>query len=94
MKRLGVTLVLVDEAPTEQQTAALEAQGIQILAISPAKSRDDCKRLYREVGSAMVGGNTGYTKGEKACDNVFYTLGRYYTVGTINRNAVYCLLSV
>ena len=74
MKRLGVTLVLVDEAPTEQQTAALEAQGIQILAISPAKSRDDCKRLYREVGSAMVGGNTGYTKGEKACDNVFYTL--------------------
>ena len=59
---------------TEQQTAALEAQGIQVLAISPAKSRDDCKRLYREVGSAMVGGNTGYTKGEKACDNVFYTL--------------------
>ena len=55
MKSLGVTLVLVDEAPT-------------------AKSRDDCKRLYREVGSAMVGGNTGYTKGEKACDNVFYTL--------------------
>ena len=74
MKNLGVTLVLVDAAPTEQQTAALEAQGIQVLAISPAKSRDDCKRLYREVGSAMVGGNTGYTKGEKACDNVFYTL--------------------
>ncbi|MFR1215208.1 MAG: peptidoglycan-binding protein [Acutalibacteraceae bacterium] len=73
MKSLGVTLV-VDEAPTEQQTAALQAQGIQVLAISPAKSRDDCKRLYREVGSAMVGGNTGYTKGEKACDNVFYTL--------------------
>ena len=50
MKNLGVTLVLVDAAPTEQQTAALEAQGIQVLAISPAKSRDDCnlsgKRLW------------------------------------------------
>ena len=31
MKNLGVTLVLVDAAPTEQQTAALEAQGIQVL---------------------------------------------------------------
>ena len=38
MKNLGVTLVLVDAAPTEQQTAALEAQGIQVLAISPAKA--------------------------------------------------------
>lgn len=74
MKNLGVTLVLVDEALTEQQTAALEEKGIQALAISPAKSRDDCKRLYREIGSAMIGGNTGYTKGERACDNVFYTL--------------------
>ena len=45
MKSLGVTLVLVDEAPTEQQTAALQAQGIQVLVISPAKSRDDCN-LY------------------------------------------------
>ncbi len=74
MKNLGVTLVLVDEAPTEQQTAALQEQGIQVLTISPATSRDDCKRLYREVGSAMAGGNTGYSKGERACDNVFYTL--------------------
>lgn len=74
MKELGVTLVLVDSAPTDQQKAALDKQGIQVLAIAPAKSRDDCKRLYREVGSAMKGGNTGYAKGEKSCDNVFYTL--------------------
>lgn len=74
MKTLGVTLVLMDSAPTEQQKAALDTQGIQVLAIAPAKSREDCKRLYREVGSAMKGGNTGYTKGEKSCDNVFYTL--------------------
>ena len=44
MKNLGVTLVLVDAAPTEQQTAALEAQGIQVLAISPAKSRLSCMK--------------------------------------------------
>ena len=94
MKSLGVTLVLVDEAPTEQQTAALEAQGIQVLAISPAKSRDDCKRLYREVGSAMVGGNTGYTKGEKACDNVFYTLDDITRLVPSTGTRVYCLLSV
>ncbi len=74
MRSLGVTLVLVDQAPSEQQAAALEEQGIQVLAIAPATGREDCKRLYREVGSAMAGGNTGYTKGERACDNVFYTL--------------------
>lgn len=74
MEKLGVTLVLVDEDPTQQQKDALAQKGIQVLAIAPAKNREDCKRLYREVGSAMGGGNTGYTKGEKSCDNVFYTL--------------------
>ncbi len=60
--------------PQSNRLRHYRRKGIQVLAISPAKSRDDCKRLYREVGSAMVGGNTGYTKGEKSCDNVFYTL--------------------
>jgi len=74
MKSLGITLVLVDFEPTIEQKTALEQQGIQVLAITPATSREDCKRLYRQVGSAIKGGKTGYTKGEKSCDNVFYTL--------------------
>ncbi len=92
MKKLGVTLVLVDQTPTQEQSDALQEQGIQVLAIAPAKSREDCKRLYREVGSAMQGGNTGYTKGEKVCENLFYTLDditRLLPVETTQSTACY-----
>lgn len=74
LKRLGVTVVLTDTAPTQAQQTTLQQQGISVIAIAPAKNREDCKRLYREVGSVMRGGNTGYTRAEKSCDNVFYTL--------------------
>ncbi len=74
LKKLGVTVVLADTIPTQAQQTALQQQGITAIAITPAKNREDCKRLYREVGSVMRGGNTGYTRAEKSCDNVFYTL--------------------
>lgn len=74
MKNLGVDTVLLDAAPTEEQAAALKEAGVTAIAVSPATSREDFIRLYREVGSVLRGGNTGYTRGEEVANNVLLTI--------------------
>lgn len=74
MKELGVTLVLTDEALSEEETTALNDQGITVLPLAPATTRSEFTKLYTEVGSALAGGSTGYEKAEKTATNIFTTL--------------------
>lgn len=74
MKELGVTLVLTDEAPSEETATALSDQGITVLPLAPATTRSEFTKLYTEVGSALAGGSTGYEKAEKTATNIFTTL--------------------
>lgn len=71
MKDAGADLVLTEVAPTEEQKAALDAAGIQVMTIERATSRADLDRLYGEVGSALRGGKTGYTRGVKVSQSIF-----------------------
>lgn len=74
MKSLGVTLVLTEEEPTDDQKAALQNNGITPLVLSTAASRKGLQRLYTEVASVMRGGNTGYLHGEEVAGNILTTL--------------------
>ena len=74
MKELGVTLVLTDEELSEEETAALNNQGITVLPLAAATTRSEFTKLYTEVGSALAGGSTGYEKAEKTATNIFTTL--------------------
>ncbi len=74
IKNTGSTLVLADESLSEEQKAALTGAGLTVLAISSAKDREDLQRLYSQVGAALMGGSTGYGKGEKVAENVLITL--------------------
>ena len=69
MKDAQVTLVLTDTAPSEAQAEALKNAGIQVIVIPAAKSREDLSRLYIQVGSALGGGKTGYTRAERAAES-------------------------
>ena len=74
IKDTGSTLVLADETLTEEQKETLSSSGLTVLIISSAKDREDLKRLYSQVGAALMGGATGYEKGERVANNVLITL--------------------
>lgn len=74
MSGVGATLALVDELPGEEEVSAAASAGVTLLAIEPAKSREDLERLYSQVGAALQGGVTGYEKGGKTAKNVFITI--------------------
>lgn len=70
----GATLVLTEEAPTEEQKKAAADAGLTILVLSPATNREDLTRLYTQVGSAFKGAATGYHQGEKIAKNILMTI--------------------
>lgn len=74
IQNAGADLVLVDEEPSEDVKSALNKAGLNVIAISPAVSREDLERFYGEVGAAIKGGQTGYTHGQNSAQNVFYTM--------------------
>ena len=74
MSGVGATLALVDELPGEEEVSAAASAGVTLLAIEPAKSREDLERLYSQVGAALQGGVTGYEKGGKTAKNAFITI--------------------
>ena len=74
IKATGASLVLGDEALTEEQVNSLTQAGLTVLVIPSAKDRQDLSRLYAQTGAALKGGSTGYTKGEKTADNILITL--------------------
>lgn len=74
IQKTGADLVLVDEEPSEDVKSALNKAGVNVIAISPAVSREDLERFYGEVGAAIKGGQTGYTHGQNSAQNVFYTM--------------------
>ena len=71
---VGADLVLTEDAPSEAQKQGLNDAGIDVVTIAPATSREDFTRLYREVGSCMMGGVKGYERGEKIAEGIFSTI--------------------
>ena len=71
---VGADLVLTEDAPSEEQKQGLNDAGIDVVTIAPAVSREDFTRLYREVGSCMMGGVKGYERGEKIAEGIFSTI--------------------
>lgn len=71
---VGADLVLTEDAPSEEQKKGLNDAGIDVVTIAPATSREDFTRLYREVGSCMMGGVKGYERGEKIAEGIFSTI--------------------
>ncbi len=74
LKGLDVNLVLTDTELTKEQTEALEKNGITVLAIARATGREDLDRLYSQVGAALNGAKTGYTRGQKISQGIFLTI--------------------
>ena len=71
---VGADLVLTEDVPSEEQKQGLNDAGIDVVTIAPATSREDFTRLYREVGSCMMGGVKGYERGEKIAEGIFSTI--------------------
>lgn len=71
---VGADLVLTEDAPSEEQKKGLNDAGIDVVTIAPVTSREDFTRLYREVGSCMMGGVKGYERGEKIAEGIFSTI--------------------
>ena len=71
---VGADLVLTEDVPSEEQKKGLNDAGIDVVTIAPATSREDFTRLYREVGSCMMGGVKGYERGEKIAEGIFSTI--------------------
>ena len=67
-------MTLDEDAPSEEQKQGLNDAGIDVVTIAPATSREDFTRLYREVGSCMMGGVKGYERGEKIAEGIFSTI--------------------
>ena len=74
MQQLGVTLLLTEEDPTQEQKDTLNSSGITVVTLQTADSRTDLERLYTEVASLMRGGNTGYRRGQDIAANILTTL--------------------
>ena len=71
---VGADLVHTEDAPSEEQKKGLNDAGMDVVTIAPATSREDFARLYREVGSCMMGGVKGYERGEKIAEGIFSTI--------------------
>nr|WP_319489745.1 peptidoglycan-binding protein [uncultured Caproiciproducens sp.] len=74
IKDLGATLVFTDTKPADDKISALNKDGIAVLSIARATSREDLDRLYSQVGAAMKGAKTGYERGKKISQSIFLTI--------------------
>lgn len=74
IKKLGANVVLADSSLKSDAADALQKAGIQVVVIPGASSREDLERLYSAVGSVIKGGNTGYTYGQKAAQEIFLSI--------------------
>ncbi|HHV31514.1 MAG: peptidoglycan-binding protein [Ruminococcaceae bacterium] len=74
IKSLGADLVLTDSFLTENQLKAMAQEGINVLKIDRATSREDLDRLYSQVGAALKGAKTGYERGKKISQSIFLTI--------------------
>lgn len=74
IKSLGADLVLTDTNITDAQLTAMNQEGITVLKIPKATSREDLDRLYSQVGAALKGAMTGYERGKKISQSIFLTI--------------------
>lgn len=74
IKQLGADLVFTDSALTPSQKDAMGKDGITVLTLKPAGSREDLARLYSQVGEALMGAGTGNDKGQKIAKGMLQTL--------------------
>lgn len=74
IKSLGANLVLTDTALTDSQKSAMDKDGITVLVLKKAQSREDLSRLYSQVGGALRGASTGAGKGKTMAQGLFQTI--------------------
>ena len=74
IKQLGADLVFTDAALTQPQKDAMGKDGITVLTLKPASSREDLARLYSQVGESLMGAGTGNDKGQKIAKGMLQTL--------------------
>lgn len=74
IKGLGANLVLTDTALTDSQKSAMEKEGITVLVLKKAQSREDLSRLYTQVGAALRGAATGGGKGKTMAEGLYQTI--------------------
>lgn len=71
IKDAGADLVLLDAKPSEEISKALQNAGVNALVLPMATTREEFEKLYTQLGSALAGGKTGYTKGQKTGQDTF-----------------------
>ena len=74
MDKLGVDLILTDEAFPDDVQKKLADEGILVLVCPPATNRTELAELYRAVACVMLGGKTGYGVGEKRCSSLLMAM--------------------
>ncbi len=74
IKDFGANLVFTENKLTDEQLSAFNKEGITVITIKRATSREDLDRLYSEVGSALKGAKTGYERGIKISQGIFLTI--------------------
>lgn len=70
----GADVVLLDTSPTDEQRAALEQNGLQVIVLAPATNRDSLTHLYSQVGLLFKGAGVGDARGEKVANSTLLTL--------------------
>ena len=74
IQELEADLVLAGQALPEETTAALEAQGIQVMVQPPATTRAEFETLYTNVGSVLLGGKNGYEAARARAEKIFLSI--------------------
>lgn len=74
VKELGCDFVLTDVALDEATTTAMAEAGIPVLVQQAATTREEFETLYKNVGSALGGGQTGAAKAQKRAQSLLKML--------------------
>ncbi len=74
MDKMGVDLILTDEAFPKNVQKKLANKGILVLVCPKAANRAELAELYRAVACVMLGGKTGYGIGEKRCASLLMAI--------------------
>lgn len=70
-------LVIADNTLGESSRKKLEEAGITVVAFDSAKTFEELKTLYSNLGAVLGGNVTGREKGEKAYDDLVSTLSSF-----------------
>ena len=83
-------LVIADSTLSSGSISQLEEQNIPVLQLESAKTTEELKQLYIDLGTALGGRETGAEKGQDAYDDLFDTLDTFKSVVKTNTIKTCC----